>query len=544
LADIKPELTKAYRFELEAISGGARLSRNPGSTVSTVVVTASDNPHGIVQFTKSETSVLEHVGKVSLKIERLYGTFGVIRVNYSSNGSLPSPAVDGNDYSLTSSYIDIPNGGDSVFIDLLVTDDLEPELAEVFSVFLNSVTLISDKLNMTIINGHMVDSPPALGSTKSLSVTITASDDPHGVIEFNSTSILVDTSEDVGILTLMAVRNYGTFGVVSVMYEAINITAFGNGIDYSVGVAGLGTLQFLPGQKISTLDILINDDDEPELQETFQIRLKITQGGARLGNDIMSLVTISANDDPGGVVGFDDRLLSGVIINNPSVSEGNKQVNLTVYRTSGDVGQIEISWTVSGPEPGREFHDILPSHGVTVIGDKERSGVVPLVVLADDQSELNETFLVRLSGVAGGAILDSRKTNVTLMIPLHGEPFGVIEFYAEGLVNQDIQEPTVALTTVEPAVALTTVILPVQRTKGTVGDILVFWSVVNVSTSSDISPVLGNLSFSHGASQGIIQINVLPDSKAELKETFIVELISATGGSKIGRNNHAVFTVQ
>ena len=45
-----------------------------------------------------------------------------------------------------------------------------------------------------------------------------------------------------------------------------------------------------------------------------------------------------------------------------------------------------------------------------------RSGVVPLVVLADDQSELNETFLVRLISVAGGAILDSRKTNVTLMV--------------------------------------------------------------------------------------------------------------------------------
>ena len=240
------------------------------------------------------------------------------------------------------SDVDIPNGGDSVFVDLLIIDDLEPELAEGFSVSLNSIALISDQLNTTVINGHTVDIPPAFGSAMNLLVTISANDDPHGVIEFNSASTLVDTLEDIGILTLTVIRNDGTFGVVSVVYEAINITAFGHGDDYSVGVAGHGTLQFLPGQKLSSLYLVISDDDEPELQETFQIRLTGTQGGARLGDDVTSLVTISANDDPSGVVGFDDGLLGGVLINNPSVSEGNQQVNLTVYRTAGDVGQIEV----------------------------------------------------------------------------------------------------------------------------------------------------------------------------------------------------------
>lgn len=40
--------------------------------------------------------------QVSLLVQRSGGTFGVIRVNYSSNGTLPSPAIDGSDYSLTS----------------------------------------------------------------------------------------------------------------------------------------------------------------------------------------------------------------------------------------------------------------------------------------------------------------------------------------------------------------------------------------------------------------------------------------------------------
>ena len=122
LADATPELTETYKFELEAIHGGARLDSRPSTTVSTIVVTASDHPHGIIQFALSHRRVAESIGKVtativvrsftrlllcvflkvSLILRRLGGTFGGIRVNYSSNGTLPSPGIDRSDYSLTS----------------------------------------------------------------------------------------------------------------------------------------------------------------------------------------------------------------------------------------------------------------------------------------------------------------------------------------------------------------------------------------------------------------------------------------------------------
>ena len=43
-------------------------------------------------------------------------------------------------------------------------------------------------------------------------------------------------------------------------------------------------------------------------------------------------------------------------------------------------------------------------------------GVVPLVVLADDRAEVEETFLVRLVSVAGGALLDTTKANITVTV--------------------------------------------------------------------------------------------------------------------------------
>lgn len=67
---------------------------------------------------------------------------------------------------------------------------------------------------------------------------------------------------------------------------------------------------------------------------------------------------------------------------------------------------------------------------------------------------------------------------------------------------------------------------------------------MNVSQSSDISPITGNLSFSDGASRSIIHIDVLPDTKAELREMFTVQLTSATGGAKIGTTSSALFTVR
>lgn len=238
--------------------------------------------------------------------------------------------------------VDIPNGGQSASIELLIVDDNVPELNEVLFVSLDAVTLISGQLNTSIVNGRTVDIPPVLGSLVISSVTISANDDPHGVIEFDRDSSLVDTSENVGVLTLTLVRKAGTFGVISVMYEAVNRTAVGLGVDYSVGVAGRGIIQFVTDQTSATLDVAVIDDGEPELQEAFEIRLSSPQGGARLGDDDTALITISANDDPSGIVGFNDGLLAGVVVNNPSVAEGNRQVNLTVSRTAGDVGRIEV----------------------------------------------------------------------------------------------------------------------------------------------------------------------------------------------------------
>ena len=65
-----------------------------------------------------------------------------------------------------------------------------------------------------------------------------------------------------------------------------------------------GELYFAPGD--SELEVAVNiiDDNIPEMEEYFQVRLKNPKGGAEIGFGGQVTVIIPANDDAHGVIGF------------------------------------------------------------------------------------------------------------------------------------------------------------------------------------------------------------------------------------------------
>lgn len=83
-----------------------------------------------------------------------------------------------------------------------VTSDGTPELSEVFSLSLVAVRTVSDdisQMGFAELN--------SLATTATL--TVQASDNPHGVVEFQETSVL---SEESNPITLTVVREFGTVG--------------------------------------------------------------------------------------------------------------------------------------------------------------------------------------------------------------------------------------------------------------------------------------------------------------------------------------------
>ena len=67
-------------------------------------------------------------------------------------------------------------------------------------------------------------------SARQAQITVVASDDPYGIIEFQSASSL-NVSEDVGFVNLTVLRNGGSIGDLLVNYSVSSTTAT-MGVDY------------------------------------------------------------------------------------------------------------------------------------------------------------------------------------------------------------------------------------------------------------------------------------------------------------------------
>ena len=147
-------------------------------------------------------------------------------------------------------------------------------------------------------------------------IEIAENDNARGVVELSQ--VAVTATEPSGQI-LSIVRREGTFGEVckssssmcmhdqaylllyvqiSVQWETFPVTASES--DYSLA---RGTVTFAPMESEMPLPLTIIDDNIPEFSEEFLVRLVGVSGSATLGDAIVAMVTIEANDDPNGALG-------------------------------------------------------------------------------------------------------------------------------------------------------------------------------------------------------------------------------------------------
>lgn len=65
-----------------------------------------------------------------------------------------------------------------------------------------------------------------------------------------------------------------------------------------------GELYFAPGDSALDLAVNIIDDDVPEVEEVFAVKLKNPKGGAEIGFGGQVTIIVPTNDDAHGVIGF------------------------------------------------------------------------------------------------------------------------------------------------------------------------------------------------------------------------------------------------
>ncbi|NXM57764.1 GPR98 protein, partial [Illadopsis cleaveri] len=470
LDDHIPEEKEEYRIILYNIktegvspSGAAVLDSQGYEAVLTVE--ASDEPHGVLNFASPSRVVLlpEENKTVQLFINREFGSLGAINVTYAtvpglvslSNQTEETLAEPGSDYVAVSDSVILEEGETSAAINVTILEDDVPEVQEFFVVNLTSVELIMN---------HSTSSPPRLDAEGLASqIIIDANDGVSGVVEWESTNFEVNESH--GNLTIMAYRNKGSYGNVSVFFYAQNLEAQ-LGLDFIVISR---TLSFADGERNKSVVVVICDDDIPEGVEKFQLILTNPSFGLELGENTTATIAIFANDDGHGILSFNNSdhffLREQTALH---LMESVAVLNIIREPPQGIFGTVSVQYLVSEINSSEPSVDLTPSQGYIVLEEGVRFKTLHISAILDEEPELDEHFIVTLFNPTGGARLGTRvQTMITIL--QNQAPLGLFSIYP--VTNRT------NIFTVEEA--NTTVYFKVSRSNGLNVSVSVEWETLS-----------------------------------------------------------------
>lgn len=269
------------------------------------------------------------------------------------------------DYKELPRSVVIPAGQREVIVPVVPVDDLVYEGPE--TVVLNLVT----------------SEGGSVGLNKSATVTIV---DDDGTIEFAEREFRFSEREGVAHIPVRRVGDASLSQAVNYTFTAGTATP---GLDY---VANSGTLVFQPGEKLKTIDMIVIDDDVPELPESISIQLSNLSGGVSLAGQSRTTVVLES-DDTGFVFGSTNYAVAeygpGIQIEVNRVGNTDGSASVTVGLASGagdtaipgtDLANLSETLRYADGETVKTF-TILPIDDALVEGDETIS-----LVLSDPQN--------------------------------------------------------------------------------------------------------------------------------------------------------------
>ncbi|XP_076853827.1 adhesion G-protein coupled receptor V1 [Brachyhypopomus gauderio] len=457
LDDSTPEDREEYRLILSNVqTKGVTATGVAGLDVqgreAVVTVEASDEPFGTLSIAPSSLLIYTEEKDTTLRIyiNREFGASGALNISYETvKGSLQdlrqvegSLADPGQDFKYVSNHVIMQDGQTSVSVPITIIDDDIPELQEFFLVNITSAVLITTLSTVPKIDTHGLVAE----------VSINANDGIRGIVSWQS--IDYEVNETVGALTLVAYRDAGAYGNVSVFFYAQNLEAQ-LGLDFN---ATASTLHFVNGERRKFVDVVILDDPVPEGKETFQLILTNPSAGLELGKNTTATVTILANDDGHGIISFNNS--EHFLLREPSSVSGLGQSVATLYIVRdpplGTFGMVTVQFSITDANGTHSMDDLTPSEGFVVLEDGVRYKTLEIWAVLDADPEMNETFTVTLFNPSGGARLGERLH--TLITVLENQaPLGLFRISPSS-------NRTLSSLTVEEGIG--TVFLTVSRSNG------------------------------------------------------------------------------
>ena len=331
----------------------------PGTV--TVRVLDNDNVANLPTLRIDDVTVGEGAGEAEFEVTLSARREHDVTVSYStSNGS----ARAGQDYTMKSGTLTIPQGTTSGTIRVPVIDDGAPESDETFYVNLSSPdgARIEDGRG----TGTIEDNEPAL------SIGDVTVNEGRGPAVF---TVTIDEASD---------------RPVTVSYSTSNGTARA-GQDYE---STSGTLTITSPDTTGTIEVTVLDDGVPEPDETFQVRLS-SADGARI-EGARATGTIEDNEP-------------ALSIGDVTVNEGRGPAVFTVTIGEASDRPVTVNYATSNGT-ARAGQDYESTSGTLTITSPDTTGTIEVTVLDDGVPEPDETFQVRLSSADGARIEGARAT--------------------------------------------------------------------------------------------------------------------------------------
>ncbi|XP_074494393.1 adhesion G-protein coupled receptor V1 [Sebastes fasciatus] len=417
LDDATPEDKDEYKVSLSniqtfgvVVTGHAALDVQGSEAVLTV--DTSDEPYGLLSIAPSSLRVTteERDRTINIYVNREFGASGAVNITYEVlRGSLQdlsqvegALADPGQDFISGTGSVILQDGQTSVAIPVTILEDDIPELQEFFLVNITSAVLIT-----TLATVPQLDTQGLVAE-----VSIAANDGIRGVIEWTNT--MFEVNETIGVLTLVAYRNKGTYGNVSLFFYAQNLEAQ-QGLDYNTSET---MLHFVDGERHKFVEVQIIDDAIPEGAERFQLILSEPSSGLELGTNTTATVKILASDDGHGVISFNTT--EHFLLKEPTSVSGLSESVATLYVVrnpeEGTFGTVTVQFTVTDANGSLAEGDLMPAQGFVVLEDGVRFKMLEIWAVLDAEPEANETFTVTLSSPTGGARMgDQLQTLITVL---------------------------------------------------------------------------------------------------------------------------------
>jgi Ca2+-binding RTX toxin-like protein len=335
-----------------------------------------------------------------------------------------------------------------------------------------------------------------------------------GALSFDKATYEFDESSFANIIIN---RSGGSDGEVSgtILYSPGTATSPDDYNSTSIAVI------FAAGETNKIVTIPIANDGQFEADETFNLTLSNPTGGATLGSQPTTVITIINDDLPQrGIINLNNS--------NYTVNE-SETGNITLTRTSGSHGEVSVNLTPSnGSAIAPDDYNNTPITVSFAHGETRKTITIP--INNDSVYEPIETVNLALSNPTGGATLGTQTTAVLSIIDNDAVP-GVLAF---SKANYSINEDST------PIVAVT-----VNRTGGSDGAVSATISLSDGTATrpDDFINTSATVNFANGETSKIVTIPIVNDGVFETNETINLTLNNPTNGATLGSQTTATLTI-